>query len=226
MSSSAKLKQELASYSRKIVENKLVVGPGGNTSVKDGNIMWISPSGFTLDEIQEENWVAVDIESGKGMHPFLRPSSEVVMHLYIYRTRKDVQAIVHTHPPITIGVISAGYDEIPAMFPDIVALVGDIPCIDYVIPCSDDLAEAVVDVLQNPVHQSLLMKNHGLITLGASVKQAYYRTELIEDAARIFWVAKSVGTPRMLTAQEKSEILGLEAEKYRQKLMDQGVEIE
>lgn len=200
-----------------------MVGPGGNTSVRDGNIMWISPSGFTLEEIAEEDWVSVDIASGKSMHPTLRPSSEVEMHLGIYRSRKDVKAIVHTHPPITIGVISAGLDTIPAMFPDIVALVGEIPSIDYVVPCSNDLAKAVTDVLQNPVYQALLLKNHGLITLGVNIKQAYYRTELIEDAARIFWVAHSVGTPRILTQQEKSEILGLEAEKYRQKLMDDGV---
>jgi L-fuculose-phosphate aldolase len=214
--------QQLALYSRKIVDKGLAAGPGGNTSVRDGSIMWISPSGYTLDEIGEEDWVGVDIESGTSLHPTLRPSSEVAMHLGIYRERKDVQAIIHTHPPVTIGVISSGYDEIPAMFPDIVALVGEIPSIDYVIPCSDELAQEVVRALGNTGYQALLMKNHGLITLGSNVKQAYYRTEIVEDAARIFWIAKSLGNPRCLTADEKRAILDLEAEKYRQKLMEKG----
>lgn len=220
MSHSYAVKAELSCYSKKIVQKGLVVGPGGNTSVRDRDVMWISPSGYALDEVEDENWVAVDIDTGKSLHATLRPSSEIAMHLFIYRKRQDVNAVIHTHPPITIGIISAGYDEIPPMFPDYVALMGKVPCIEYVTPCSVELAESVINVLKNPAYNALLMKNHGLITLGNHVKQAYYRTELVEDSARVFWIAKSVGTPRPLTQEETQAILDSEAEKYRQRLLD------
>ena len=213
------LKNELTHYSARIVRRGLVVGPGGNTSVRDGEVMWISPSGYALDDIGAEHWVAVDIASGQPRQAEPRPSSESAMHLAIYRARPDVAAIVHTHPPTTIGVISAGLDEIPFMFPDQVALVGKAPYIDYVVPCSQELADAVVAAMLDPAVNGLLMQNHGLITVGHNLKEAYYRTEVIEDAARVFWIAATVGVPHILSALEADEIRNLEAELYRQRLL-------
>jgi L-fuculose-phosphate aldolase len=215
----AQLKQELAHYSARIVRRGLVVGPGGNTSVRDGALMWISPSGFALDDIAAEHWVAVDVDSGEVRQAERRPSSESAMHLAIYRARPDVAAIVHTHPPTTIGVISAGLDEIPFMFPDHVALVGTVPSIKYVVPCSQALADEVVTAMRDPSVNGLLMQNHGLITIGHNLKEAYYRTEVIEDAARVFWIAATIGTPRILTPAEAAEIRNLEAEHFRQRLL-------
>ena len=216
---SERIKSELARYSARLVSRGLVVGPGGNTSARDGETMWISPSGFALDDIGADDWVAMDIASGKTLQAAPRPSSEFAMHLAIYRARPDVSAIVHTHPPTTIGVISAGLDRIPFMFPDQVAVVGDMPFIDYVVPCSQELADAVVAAMGDPAVSALLMQNHGLITVGHNLKEAYYRTEVVEDAARIFWIAATVGTPRTLTALEADEIRNLEAERYRQRLL-------
>lgn len=216
---------ELTRYSGRIVERGLAAGPGGNVSVRDGERIWISPSGFPLDLIEASDWVAMGIESGRverdGARPGPRPSSEFEMHLEIYRARPDVNAVVHTHPPITIGVISAGIREIPPMFPDYVAIAGTIGVIDYVVPCTPELAAAVRNEIAAPGMGALLMRNHGLLTVGGSVREAYYRTEVIEEAARIFWVARSVGTPQVLTAAQSAAILDLEAERYRQKLLAQ-----
>ena len=213
------LLHDLSRYSTRIVQRGLVVGPGGNTSVRDGELMWISPSGYALDDIDAEEWVPVAIASGEPLRPTPRPSSESAMHLAIYRERPDVNAVVHTHPPITIGVISAGDGEIPFMFPDHVALVDTLPCIDYVVPCTPELAAAVIAALRDPSYAGLLMRNHGLITLGSTLKEAYYRSEMVEDAARIYWVARAIGTPRLLTEAEADEIRNLEAERYRQRLL-------
>lgn len=211
--------RDLMFYSKKVVEKGLVVGPGGNTSVRIGETMWISPSGFSLDNIAREDWVPVDIGTGRYEHPRLRPSSEVAMHLYIYRQRDDVHAVIHTHPPVTLGFLCSGYDEIPHLFPDYTVLMGNVPSIEYIVPCSEQLAQAVLKAMSDREHHALLMKNHGVITVGANVLEAYYRAELLEDAAKIYWIAKTVGQPRPLTVEEKQEILELEAEKYRQKLI-------
>lgn len=216
---------ELARFSRRIVKRGLAAGPGGNVSVRDESRIWISPSGFPLDLIERDDWVPMEIASGRIERPVSvdgpRPSSEFEMHLEIYRTRPDVHAVVHTHPPITIGVISAGIREIPPMFPDFVAIAGSIGMIEYVVPCSPELAAAVRQEIGAPGMGALLMRNHGLLTVGGSVREAYYRTEVIEEAARIFWIARSVGTPQVLTAEDSAAILDLEAERYRQRLLAQ-----
>ena len=185
--------------------------------------MLISPSGFALDEVGEKDWVRVDIHTGSVADPAGRPSSEVSMHRAIYRERQDVNAVVHTHPPVTIAVISSGHSEIPFMFPDQVAIAGLTPSIPYVIPCSEELASAVVHALGQDA-SVLLLQNHGHIAVGATLEQAYTRTEIVEDAARVFWMAKTMGQPRILTDGEADAILGLEAEKYRQALLAQGME--
>ena len=215
----AKAERDLTSYSKRLVQRGLVVGPGGNVSMRDGDVVWISPSGYTLDDIPADHWVPVDITSGVPVNDHVKPSSETLMHLAIYRARRDVQAIVHTHPPTTIGVVSAGLEEIPLMFPDQAAVVGKTAFIEYVVPCSEELAEAVVAKARNQECYGLLLQNHGLITLGSNLREAYYRTEVVESAAQVFWVATSVGTPRILSSEEASEILELDAEKYRQELL-------
>lgn len=223
MKISGKLFKDLDEYSKKIVEKQLAPGPGGNISVRDGEVMWISPSGYSLDDIAPEKWVPICLKTGANLSRDLKPSSEILMHLMVYKFREDVNAIVHTHPPITIGIISTGYNEIPPMFPDYIAIVGKkVPYIDYIIPCSEELANAVVKVMKDPAYTSLFMKNHGLLTLGSNMKQAYYRTEIIEDAAKIFLVSKVVGEPRILNKEETNNISSLEAEKYRQKLLEEG----
>ncbi|MCA9860923.1 MAG: class II aldolase/adducin family protein, partial [Thermomicrobiales bacterium] len=198
---------ELARYAARIVDRGLAAGPGGNISAREGNRIWISPSGYPLDMIEGDDWVPMDIATGRVERSEPRPSSEFEMHLEIYRARPDVNAVVHTHPPITIGVISAGIREIPPMFPDFVAIAGAIGAIDYVVPCSPELAAAVRTEIADPAMSALLMRNHGLLTVGASVREAYYRTEVIEEAARIFWVARSVGTPQVLTPADSAAIL-------------------
>ncbi len=212
---------ELRRYTTRIVDRGLAAGPGGNVSLRDGSRIWISPSGYPLDLVEGDDWVPMEIATGRVERSGPRPSSEFEMHLEIYRARPDVNAVVHTHPPITIGVISAGIHEIPPMFPDFVAIAGTIGAIDYVVPCSPELAAAVRNEIRDPAMNALLMRNHGLLTVGASVREAYYRTEVIEEAARIFWVARSVGTPQVLTPTDTAAILDLEAERYRKKLLAQ-----
>jgi len=212
-------REELTRFGRKIVARGLAVGPGGNISARVGDGIWISPSGYPLDEIGEDEWVEVDLGTGVPARPGPRPSSEIEMHLEIYRQRQDVRAVVHTHPPTAIGVTAAGLDVIPFMFPDQVAIVGAVDCIDYVVPCSPELAATVANAFRRPAAAGLLLRNHGLVTVGGNLREAYYRTEVVEDAARVFWIASSIGRPRSLSEEESRQVADLEAEKYRQSLL-------
>ena len=215
MSNSDSIRQELCRYAQKTVANKLVVGPGGNISARHDGRMYLSPSGFALDEIKPEQWVEVDIETGEITDIGLRPSSEVLMHLYAYRANPKINAIVHTHPPYCIAFTLVERD-LPIMFPDQAALVGKTVYVDYVLPTTDKLADAVVAKIE---HSSILLGNHGLVTTGRNLREAYYRTEVVEESAKIYLISSAIREPKALTKEEFEEIASLESEAYRIQLL-------
>ncbi len=215
MNGSHEVRQQLSRIAGKLCQHGLVAGPGGNISAREGGSMYISPSGFALDDIAQEGWVEVDVQSGVVVSG-LRPSSEVLMHLQLYRNRPDVNAIVHTHPVYCIGVISAGRD-IPVMFADHTAILGDLPCLDYVLPTTAELADRVSQAIGSAA--GVLLRNHGAVTVGATLKEAYFRTEILEDAAKVFVIASLMGAPRVLSRAECAEVQALESEEYRVSLL-------
>lgn len=219
MQDSTNVREELCKYARKIVAKGMVVGPGGNISARDGDTMLVSPSGFALEEIEPEQWVAVSIKDGTiSAPPGLRASSEVLMHLYGYQVNPAIGAMVHTHPAysIALGLVA---QELPIMFPDQAALTGKTGFIPYVIPTTELLANAVKEKITS--FNTLLLENHGLVTVGRNLREAYYRTEVVEESARIYLLAKAAGTPKVLTEQELEDIRALESEAYRIKLLQQ-----
>lgn len=213
----SKLK-ELKKYSAKLVDSGLVTGAGGNLSLRDGDYMYISPSGFDLKEIGDEQWVKVDIESGKILSD-LKPSSELEMHLECFRRNAEIQAVLHAHPSYSVGVSSTG-KEIPPMFPDFPAMIKKVAYIDYVIPTTDLLANAVGEVIGDS--QSVVMRNHGVLTVGNTLKEAFFFMQLTEEAAKVYSIAASIGTPRILTQEECNELRGLSSEEYRSELLKKG----
>lgn len=214
--SSIAIREELCKYARKTVANKLVVGPGGNISAVHEGKMYLSPSGFALDEVEPEQWVEVDIATGDITDIGLRPSSEVLMHLYAYRANPNIGAIVHTHPPYCIA-FTLVETELPIMFPDQAALVGKTAYVPYVLPTTDKLADAYVEVVNQA--SSVLLGNHGLVTSGRNLREAYYRTEVVEESAKIYLIAKAIREPKVLTKEEFEEIASLESEAYRIQLL-------
>lgn len=214
--SNTAIREELCKYARKTVANKLVVGPGGNISARHEGKMYLSPSGFALDEVEPEQWVEVDIETGAITDIGLRPSSEVLMHLYAYRANPNIGAIVHTHPPYCIA-FTLVERELPIMFPDQAALVGKTVYVPYVLPTTDKLADAYVNVVNEA--STVLLGNHGLVTSGRNLREAYYRTEVVEESAKIFLIAKAIREPKALTKEEFEEIASLESEAYRIELL-------
>ena len=212
----ARVREELAAWSKRLQDRGLVIGPGGNTSARCGDVMYVKPSGLAFEECQPDDYVGVSLQTGEVVFGERKPTCEVAMHLLCYKTREDVGAVVHTHPPIATGVASAGIDLSP-MYPDFVALLGTVPVIPYIVPAGVDLAEAVAEVMKT--HDAALMSNHGVITVGSTMREAVYRTELVEDACKSLVTAMTVGTPRLLTKDEIDAIGSLEAEDYRKALL-------
>jgi L-fuculose-phosphate aldolase len=140
----------------------------------------------------------------------------VLMHLYAYRENPVIGALVHTHPPNCIA-FTLVEQELPIMFPDQAALAKKTAYIPYVLPTTELLADAV-KVKVNTA-DSILLGNHGLVTTGRNLREAYYRTQVVEESAKIYLMASAVRKPKVLTVEEYEEIASLESEAYRIQLL-------
>jgi L-fuculose-phosphate aldolase len=216
----ASVRQELVRYGKKIAQAGLVAGAGGNISAREGDIVWMKPSGFAMDDMAPADLCGMDLKTGKQVKGKNRPTSEVNMHLGIYRVRPDAQAIFHTHSAWASGVITAGV-ELRPMFAEFVNDLGRTGTVPYVTPTTQRLADAMSGKAKTC--DTIFMVNHGVLAVGANVKQAYYRVAVVEDAAKSFVAAAVVGTPRFFTQAEIDEILSLDAVKYRSKMMEKGM---
>ncbi len=216
MSEKEMVKKELIEYGNKMVSSGLVAGAGGNISTRLGKVVYLSPSGYALDEMTQESITGVSIESGEIVEGTVMPISEVLMHLECYQMKKEICAVVHAQSPWAGGVISAGVSLKP-MFPEFVADLGDIGYVDYILPTTKRLADAVARQIKNL--NVVLMANHGVLTVGRNLKEAYYRSIIIEEAAKSLVAASVVGKPRFLSSEEREEIKKLETIQYRRQVM-------
>lgn len=214
------VKKELVEIGKKIAEKGLVVGPGGNTSVRLGDIVYMKASGVSFECAEEEDYIGVDFNTGEVKEGNKKPTSELWLHLECYKRRDDVLAVVHTHPPFSIAY-AFQMEALRPFTPDMVALIGsEIPVIDYVVPGGREFALAVGELIKN--YNGVLIKNHGLVTVGANLRETYYRTLLIENGIKTLIFAKLLGNMVFFTKEQIDEINNLEAEKYRRKLLKGG----
>ena len=216
----ADIREELVKYGEKIARAGLVAGAGGNISAREGAIVWMKPSGFAMDDMGPDDLCGMDLASGKQVKGKNKPTSEVNMHLAIYRVRPEVRAVFHTHSPWASGVISAGV-ELRPMFAEFVNDLGRVGTVPYVTPTTQRLADAMADKARTC--DTILMVNHGVLGVGLNVKQAYYRIVVVEDAAKSMVAACVVGKPLFFNQQQVDEILSLDAVKHRTKMMEEGV---
>jgi L-fuculose-phosphate aldolase len=212
-----KLKNELVEYGKQISSSDLVVGPGGNISARIGDVVYLSPSGMSFMDCCPDDYVGVDINTLETVDGNRKPTSEISMHLECYRVRPDIGAIIHTHPPYAIGVVNAG-GVIGPMFPDFVIFVGDeVPIIDFYLPSTMELARAVGKKIEK--RDVVLMKLHGLLTVGKHLKEAFVRTNLVEASAKIYFISKSIGAPIYYDMQQRYDIINLDSEKWRKEFL-------
>ncbi|MBU4211178.1 MAG: class II aldolase/adducin family protein [Verrucomicrobia bacterium] len=213
------IRTELVRYGIKIVQARLVAGAGGNISARDGDIIWMKPSGLALDEMTAADLCGMDLKTGRQIKGKRKPTSEVNMHLAVYRARPDVKAIFHTHSPWASGVITSGIVLRP-MFAEFVNDLGRTGTVPYVTPTTQRLADAMGKKARTC--DTIFMVNHGVLAVGANQKQAYFRVVVVEDAAKSLVAACVVGRPRFLTQRQAREILSLPAVKHRTKMAEAG----
>ena len=183
------MKNEILSAVNFIVSNNLVKGTWGNVSIKNNDKIYITPSGIPYNLLKEEDICVVDL-NGKIISGE-KPSSELPTHLEIYKNREDVNAIVHTHPVFSTTV-SLVTDKIPPLVEDSVMILGPVINVaKYALPGTYELAYNVVKSLGK--NNAVILKNHGLITVGTDIYEALIANLVCEKTAEIFIYALNIG---------------------------------
>ena len=204
-----RLKKEIVSTMRLLYEKSLITPTGGNVSARlSGSAsFWITPTSRFKGDLNTHDLVKVTL-SGKWSSRRLKPSVETPLHSEIYRTRSDVNAVIHAHSPVTLGVALSGA-EIKPLTPEGVLFVGEVPVAQLETPGTQNLASAVAEMLKS--HQVVVMQNHGVVAVGRSLLEALNRLEIVEMTAQIMTVAHTWGVSPSLPAAQLEKLRDLKS---------------
>ncbi len=198
------LRADIVEVGRRLHERAYVASNDGNISVRlDGDRVLTTPKGVSKGFMTPDMMVVTDLD-GRKLAGERDPSSELLMHLAVYRRRSDISAVVHAHPPVATGFAVAGIPLDRAVLAEVVTTLGSIPIADYGTPSTQELADAVDSHIA--VHDGLLLANHGAITVADRLMPAYYKMETVEHFARISVVARLLGRERLLSREEVNRL--------------------
>jgi len=169
---------KLVEIAKRLYDRNMNAALGGNVSFRHGDEITITESGVNKGFINANDLIVVDIDGNKLLGNG-KPSSEGKMHYEIYKLRPDVQAIIHAHPPFAVAFALAHHDLPDDILPECSILLGHVPCLPYVTPSTIELAREVAQGLAH--RNAAFMANHGVITVGADLEEAYNRMELLEQ---------------------------------------------
>ena len=189
-----KLKEQLVELHLELPRNNLVVWTGGNVSARDPEtgLVVIKASGIRYEEMRAQHMVVVDLD-GKMVDGDYKPSSDVYSHLYIYKHRPDVFGVVHTHSAYATA-FAAVNKPIPVVLTAIAdEFGGPIPCGGFALIGDDAIGKVVVESIGKS--SAVLLKNHGVFTVGKSAKAAVKAAVMTEDNAKTVWLAMQIGAP-------------------------------
>ncbi|MBU4487738.1 MAG: class II aldolase/adducin family protein [Candidatus Omnitrophica bacterium] len=189
---SKKLIKDLIKIGRKIEDCGLVIGEGGNISAKAGSVIYIKVRGATLASKKQADYIPIDIKTGKPLCKNGVPSTEIHMHLACYKARKDVGAVVHTHPVFitALGIAAVRLERVS--YEAKIHLKGGIARIPCIKPGTKELGMAVGRAIAK--HNIVMLKKHGLLTVGKNIKEAFLRTLAAERAAMVYAYSKRAKT--------------------------------
>ena len=200
------LRKDIVEVGRRVWNRGYVASNDGNISARlDENHVLITPTGVSKGFMKEDELVIVDlkgnVKSGK------KPSSEMFLHLEVYKHRPDVHGIVHSHPPFATGFAVAGIPLDKCILPEVVIVLGGIPLVAYGTPGTEEFFRPVIQIVDK--NDAFLLANHGTLTIGKDVYNAYYKTETLEHFAHIAFVAQQLGAMNVLNKEQVQKLIDL-----------------
>lgn len=191
MASPDHVRQSVIIAGQRLEAHGLIAGTDGNISVRLGpNRILATPNGLAKGRLAPDDLVVVDLE-GQKTDGKRNPTSEIAMHLTVYRRRPDVNACVHAHPPFATAFAVTGLPLPSDILPEVVLFVGPIPLTIYAPPGTEAVSQSLLPHIDS--HNAFLLRNHGLLTVGRSLDEAYNRHETVEHYAHILWLARQLG---------------------------------
>ncbi|MEW6754099.1 MAG: class II aldolase/adducin family protein [Candidatus Latescibacterota bacterium] len=207
MNSVYALRREVCEVGRRIYERGFVAANDGNISVRMGDDRVLcTPTGVSKGYLSEDMLAICDLD-GNQVAGSMRISSEVKMHLEIYRLRSDVNAVVHAHPPTATGFAVAGIELTQCVLPEVILGLGGIPLAQYGTPGGPSIVEPMKPLIRQ--YDAILMANHGVVTLGRHVMDAHFKMETVEHFARIALVAHQLGAVNTLTPGQVGDLVSI-----------------
>jgi L-fuculose-phosphate aldolase len=206
MPTSFEARREIVDIGRRIWERGYVAANDGNVSVRIGDRVLVTPTGYSKGFLRPDDIAEVTLE-GKPITRGPEPTSELAMHLSVYRARPDVAAIVHAHPPNATAFAVAGVPLAQCVLPEVILSLGQIPLAGYATPSTEEVARSVSEYVST--FNAVLLRNHGALTLGENLAQAYFRMETVEHFARISVAAKVLGGAAPLSQDDVRKLLNV-----------------
>src|SRR3954468_13914938 len=197
MSHEQQYREDLVQFGKLGHQQSFVSACDGNLSVRlDSHRILATPTGVSKGMMQTSDMVIVDLH-GKRLEGDRDVSSEIAMHLTIYRMRPDIQAVVHTHPPTATGFASAGIALDQPVCSKVVVTLGAVPLAEYGTTGTPELSASMLPYVHD--YDAMLLANHGTVTYGTSLMHAYLKTEAVEHFAKIMLVTLQLGQQRTLS---------------------------
>ncbi len=214
------LRREMIRIGRLIWERGYVAATDGNLSVRLGSDrLLVTPTGLSKGFLTVDDPVVIRLDgqtvaSYRGRDQ--QPSSEIEMHLEVYRQRPDVNAVVHAHPPVAVAFSIAGVSLARCVLPEVIVTLGAIPITEYATPGTRELSQSIQQAIQD--YDAVVLAHHGSLTVGQTLWEAYLRLEKVEHTAQITLVAQQLGQVHTLSAEDVEKL----AERRRELLQREG----
>jgi len=207
VSTESTLRADIVEIGRRMYARGYTASNDGNISVRLGaDRLLMTPKSVCKGFMTPDMMCITDLE-GRKLQGDRDPSSEMLMHLEVYRQRPDVQAVVHAHPPTATGFAVAGIPLDRAVLAEVLTTLGSIPIAEYATPSTKELPQAVGKYIK--AHDGMLLANHGALTVGGDLYGAYYKMETIEHFAKISLVARLLGRENLLSREEVTRLQDL-----------------
>ncbi len=197
--------------SHRLYQRGYVTATDGNLSARlpNANIL-VTPASLNKGQVGESDLVEVTA-SGTPVTLSRKASSELSMHLFVYERRPDINAIVHAHPPHATGFATARIPLPEALLPEVILGLGAVPLAEYATPSTEEVSASLAPFVKKA--NAVLLANHGVVTFGTTVEEAYFRMEKVEHASHILFVARMLGGEKSLTEVELQRLRAIGGEK-------------
>jgi L-fuculose-phosphate aldolase len=204
MSSVLKAKKEIIEIGKRMYAQKYIVASEGNMSIRVGkDRILVTPAGKNKGYLKDKDLVVVDLK-GKKISGNLSPSSELKMQLFIYQQREDVFAAVHAHAPYSLAFACSRIPLSRTLLPEVIMSLGKIPLTPYATPSTEEVPNSLAPFIER--HNAFLLENHGVLTLGKDVYEAYNRLEMVEHLAKVDLLCKILGRSKELSRESLEKL--------------------